>query len=65
MSIRRCADCDRGMLCHFSSDTSATVYVNSSRVDVAEMRRRIEALGIRTLACSVGDEAHTVDRHLF
>jgi phosphomevalonate decarboxylase len=54
-----------GMLCHFSIDTGATVYVNSQLDDVPEVRRRIEALGIKTLACTVGDEAHTTSRHLF
>jgi phosphomevalonate decarboxylase len=54
-----------GMLCHFSIDTGATVYINSSRTDVPEVRRRIEGIGINTLACTVGDEAHATGMHLF
>jgi phosphomevalonate decarboxylase len=54
-----------GLNCHFSIDTGATVYVNSPLDQQKEVRERIEALGMRTLLCRVGDEAKIVSEHLF
>lgn len=54
-----------GMGCYFSIDTGATVYVNSKLEDLPLVRKRIEALGLSTLQCHVGDSARIVDDHLF
>jgi phosphomevalonate decarboxylase len=54
-----------GIRCYFSIDTGATVYVNSRLGDLPRVKRRIEALGINTLECHVGDSARLVDEHLF
>lgn len=54
-----------GLRCHFSIDTGATVYVNTSRGDLPAVRKRIAGLGLETLTCSVGGEATLVQEHLF
>jgi mevalonate pyrophosphate decarboxylase len=54
-----------GLICYFSIDTGATVYVNSRLEDRGEVARRIEALGIKVMSCHVGDEAKVVHDHLF
>lgn len=54
-----------GLPAYFSIDTGATVYVNSRPEDVKEVRSRVEALGIETIACSVGGEARVVKEDLF
>jgi phosphomevalonate decarboxylase len=54
-----------GMDCHFSIDTGATVYVNSPLDQTNEVRKILNALGMKTLACHVGDEAKVVQQHLF
>jgi phosphomevalonate decarboxylase len=54
-----------GLLAYFSIDTGATVYVNSRLEDTKEVRSRIEALGIETIACTVGGEAKVVREELF
>lgn len=54
-----------GLNCHFSIDTGATVYINSPLDQLAEVKRRISAIGIETLECHVGDEAKVVNHHLF
>jgi phosphomevalonate decarboxylase len=54
-----------GLNCHFSIDTGATVYVNSPLDQLKEVQGRIEALGMDTLNCHVGDEAKIVSDHLF
>jgi phosphomevalonate decarboxylase len=54
-----------GLNCHFSIDTGATVYVNSPLDQLKEVQGRIEALGMDTLSCHVGDEAKIVNDHLF
>jgi len=50
---------------YFSIDTGATVYVNTDPRHVAQVERRIRALGLRTLRCHVGGPAHLVSNHLF
>jgi mevalonate pyrophosphate decarboxylase len=52
-------------MAYFSIDTGATVYVNSSLEARKEVRSRIEALGIKTIECSVGGAAEIVNEHLF
>ncbi|MBI0582975.1 MAG: diphosphomevalonate decarboxylase [Methanomassiliicoccus sp.] len=54
-----------GIPCYFSIDTGATVYVNTDRENLPAVRRRVAALGLDTLTCSVGGEARTVPDHLF
>jgi phosphomevalonate decarboxylase len=54
-----------GLQCYFSIDTGATVYINSRLEDTDEVAKRINALGIKVLKCHVGDEARTVNDHLF
>lgn len=54
-----------GLDCHFSIDTGATVYVNSPLDQTNEVRKILNALGMKTLACHVGDEAKVVSKHLF
>jgi len=54
-----------GVRCFFSIDTGATVYVNCHRADLPRVRARIEAAGVATLTCSVGEGARKVDEHLF
>ncbi|MDD1766990.1 MAG: diphosphomevalonate decarboxylase [Methanomassiliicoccales archaeon] len=54
-----------GIRCYFSIDTGATVYVNSRLEDLSKVKKRIEALGIATLECHVGDSARVVEDHLF
>jgi len=54
-----------GIPAHFSIDTGATVYVNTSPELVPVVRDRIRQLGIETIECSVGGCARTTDEHLF
>jgi phosphomevalonate decarboxylase len=54
-----------GIRCYFSIDTGATVYVNSRLDDRPDVKRRIEALGIETVVCSVGGSAQVIDDNLF
>jgi ABC-type lipoprotein release transport system permease subunit len=54
-----------GVRCYFSIDTGATVYINTSRENLATVRKRIEGLGISTLTCSIGGEARLIEEHLF
>jgi phosphomevalonate decarboxylase len=54
-----------GVPCYFSIDTGATVYVNTDSKSLPMVRRRIAALGIETIDCSVGGAARVVDEHLF
>ncbi|MDW5562248.1 MAG: diphosphomevalonate decarboxylase [Methanomassiliicoccus sp.] len=54
-----------GLRCHFSIDTGATVYVNTTADDLPAVRKRIIALGLQTLTCTVGGEARVVPQHLF
>jgi phosphomevalonate decarboxylase len=54
-----------GIRCHFSIDTGATVYVNTNREDLPTVRKRIAALGLETIACSIGGEARSVPENLF
>ncbi len=54
-----------GLPAYFSIDTGATVYVNCPLDRVKEVRERVQALGIETIACSVGGSASIVQEHLF
>jgi len=54
-----------GIPAHFSIDTGATVYVNTTLELVPVVRDRIRQLGIETIECSVGGCARTTDDHLF
>jgi phosphomevalonate decarboxylase len=54
-----------GIRCYFSIDTGATVYINLHRQDLDVVRKRIEALGLKTMTCSIGGEARLVSLHLF
>jgi phosphomevalonate decarboxylase len=54
-----------GIQCHFSIDTGATVYVNTNRKDAGAVRKRIAALGLETIPCTVGGPAALVQEHLF
>ena len=54
-----------GIRCYFSIDTGATVYINCHRADAAHVRRRMAALNIETLECSIGGAARTIPEHLF
>ncbi len=54
-----------GLRAYFSIDTGATVYVNCPLAARKEVRSRIEALGIGTIECSVGEASKIVDEHLF
>ena len=54
-----------GLSCHFSIDTGATVYINCHSPDLPAVRKRIQALGIPTIDCTVGGEAEVVSEHLF
>lgn len=56
---------EEGVPAFFSIDTGATVYVNTLPEQAAEVRTRIEALGIETIPCEVGGPARVVDDHLF
>jgi phosphomevalonate decarboxylase len=53
---------DEGVPAFYSIDTGATVYVNTFPDKAAEVRRRIDDLGIRTIACEVGGPAR-LDKH--
>ncbi len=54
-----------GLMAYFSIDTGATVYINSALEARKEVRSHIEALGIKTIECSVGGAAEIVNEHLF
>ena len=54
-----------GIPCYFSIDTGATVYINTDFSNLPAVRRRIDALGIETIDCSVGGAAMVVGEHLF
>jgi phosphomevalonate decarboxylase len=54
-----------GISCYFSIDTGATVYVNTDSSNLPAVRKRIAALGIETIDCSVGGAALVVGEHLF
>ncbi len=56
---------DQGIPAFFSIDTGATVYVNTLPGRGKEVQQRIEELGIRTIPCTVGGPARTVDEALF
>lgn len=56
---------DAGIPAFFSIDTGATVYVNTLPGRGPEVQARIEELGIRTIPCTVGGAARTVDGALF
>jgi phosphomevalonate decarboxylase len=56
---------DEELPAFFSIDTGATVYVNTLPDRAAEVRTRIEELGIETIPCRVGGAARTTDDHLF
>lgn len=63
LAVRRMRD--EGLPAFFSIDTGATVYVNTFPERADDVKRRIEDLGIRTLACTVGGPARLEDEHLF
>ncbi len=54
-----------GIPAFFSIDTGATVYVNTLPGRGPEVQDRIEQLGIRTIPCTVGGPARTVEDALF
>jgi phosphomevalonate decarboxylase len=54
-----------GLEAYFSIDTGATAYINTTTENLPLVRKRIEMLGISTLTCSVGGEAHVVEENLF
>ncbi len=56
---------EAGIPAFFSIDTGATVYVNTLPGRGPEVQARIEELGIRTIPCTVGGAARTVDDALF
>jgi phosphomevalonate decarboxylase len=56
---------DEGVPAFYSIDTGATVYVNTFPDKAAEVRRRIDDLGIRTIACEVGGPARLDKQDLF
>ncbi|MFP4196292.1 MAG: diphosphomevalonate decarboxylase [Methanomassiliicoccales archaeon] len=63
LEVKRLAE--EGVECHFSIDTGATVYINTTRDSIPQVRERIGSLGMDTLTCGVGGEARLVDDHLF
>ena len=56
---------EAGIPAFFSIDTGATVYVNTLPGRGPEVQARIEELGIRTIPCTVGGPARTVEEALF
>ena len=54
-----------GIPAYFSIDTGATVYVNTEPAHADTVEKRIRALGIETVSCSVGGRARVTDSHLF
>lgn len=56
---------EAGMPAFFSIDTGATVYVNTLPGRGPEVQSWIEELGIRTIPCTVGGRARTVNEALF
>ena len=56
---------EAGLPAFFSIDTGATVYVNTFPEHAAEVREKIEELGLRTIPCTVGGAARTVPDALF
>ncbi len=63
LAVRRMRD--ENVPAFFSIDTGATVYVNTFPEHAAEVRRRVEDLGIRAVSCTVGGPARLSDDHLF
>jgi len=56
---------EAGIPAFFSIDTGATVYVNTLPGRGPEVQARIEELGIRTIPCTVGGAARSVEDALF
>ncbi len=63
LAVRRMRE--DGIPAFFSIDTGATVYVNTFLDRADEVRRRIDDLGIRTIACTVGGPARLSEDHVF
>src|SRR5205809_5268500 len=63
LAVRRMRE--SGIPAFFSIDTGATVYVNTVPERAEEVRRGIEDLGIRTIACRVGGPARLSEDHQF
>ncbi len=54
-----------GTECYFSIDTGATAYVNCAPGTAGEVDKRIRALGIKTIKCTVGGPSRLTEEHLF
>lgn len=54
-----------GIMCHFSIDTGATVYINCREEALKDVEAHIASLGIRTIRCTVGGPSRLAERHLF
>ncbi len=54
-----------GMHCHFSIDTGATVYINCEVDEIPEVERRVAAMGLKAIRCTVGGPSRLTGRHLF
>ncbi len=52
---------EEGVEVYFSTDTGASVYVNTREEHVETVRSRIDAIGIETDVWEVGGPAHTLD----
>ena len=63
LAVRRMRE--SGIPAFFSIDTGATVYVNTVAERADDVRRGIEDLGIRTIACRVGGPARLSEDHQF
>src|SRR5437899_3019841 len=63
LAVRRMRE--SGIPAFFSIDTGATVYVNTVPERADDVRRGIEDLGIRTIACRVGGPARLSEDHQF
>lgn len=63
LAVRRMRE--TGLPAFFSIDTGATVYVNTVPQHADDVRGRIEALGIRTIPCTVGGPTRLADDDFF
>jgi phosphomevalonate decarboxylase len=56
---------EEGVDAYYSTDTGASVYVNTTREDVDRVQAAIEELGVSTRVWEVGGPARIVDDPLF
>jgi phosphomevalonate decarboxylase len=56
---------EEGVDAYYSTDTGASVYVNTTRDDVDRVQSAIDALGVETRVWEVGGPARIVDDELF